>query len=67
MKIIIEITDSDTKDMVSFNFRLKGKSASLPVLRAVARMSRAITAEFQNIHGESEIVKEMMKKKESEK
>jgi len=58
MKIIIEVESaSDDPDMVIFTFSTKGKANTMPVWRAIARMSRVINTEYNKIHAESEYIK----------
>lgn len=56
MKIIIEMTEAGD-EMVEFRFDRVGETESLPVLRATARMTRAISEEYQHIRSESEFVR----------
>jgi hypothetical protein len=58
MKITVEITDAGN-EMVQFEFSHSPQTDddTLAVLRAVSRMSRALSEEYSNIHGESEFLK----------
>lgn len=63
MKIIVEITDAGD-EMVKFKFEKIGHTDYLPVLRATARIMRAIGEEHARIHGESDYIKEILGKSE---
>lgn len=62
MKIIITVTDAGN-EKVLFDFKIKGKTDRLPVLRAISRMARAINEEYAHVHLESEFVEHMLSNK----
>ena len=68
MKIIIRIEpamDDGGNEMVQFIFVREAESSSMAVLRATARMMRAISEEYEKLASESEFIKKELKGEEA--
>lgn len=65
MKITIKIEPvEENENMVKLTFRQKGKDKNMAILRATARMMRAIGWEYSALHSESKFIKEHLSKSE---